>query len=107
MQQLNMCICRWGNDHVSSDLVILKTARPLDLKVVSLHACLVPPTADKQIEVSAPTGITAFARAQGTGTNTYQLAASTGSQDLNVGSNWVGGLIWASPTGNANNGQVI
>ena len=23
-----------------------------------------------------------------------------------MGSNWVGGLIWASPTGNANNGQV-
>lgn len=50
--------------------------------------------------------ITAFARHGTSETNKYTLPAKGGSKDLNVGPKWETGLIWASPTGNTNNGQV-
>ena len=50
--------------------------------------------------------ITAYARAGSSATNSYGLSANGGYQQLQVGSSWVGGLVWASSDGNQNNAQV-
>ena len=47
-----------------------------------------------------PYGITAYARHGSSSTNIYNLASHGGSQDLNVGSSFPAGLVYASRTGN-------
>lgn len=53
-----------------------------------------------------PYGVTAFARSGSSATNSYNLGASGGSQQLDVGSSFPAGLIFASTTGSENNAQV-
>lgn len=53
-----------------------------------------------------PYGITAFARSGSSATNSYNLAASGGRQQLNVGPSFPAGLVFASRTGSQNNAQV-
>ena len=50
--------------------------------------------------------ITAFARHGNSPTNSYFLTASTGVQQLNVGSSFPAGLIWGSKSGSTNNAEV-
>ena len=53
-----------------------------------------------------PYGVTAFARSGSSATNSYNLGASGGYQQLNVGSSFPAGLVFASKTGSENNAQV-
>ena len=53
-----------------------------------------------------PYGVTAFARSGSSATNRYDLGASGGYQQLDVGSSFPAGLIFASTTGSENNAQV-
>ena len=53
-----------------------------------------------------PYGITAFARSGSSATNSYNLGASGGYQQLDVGPSFPAGLIFASTTGSENNAQV-
>ncbi len=53
-----------------------------------------------------PYGVTAFARSGSSATNSYNLGASGGYQQLDVGSSFPAGLIFASTTGSEDNAQV-
>ena len=53
-----------------------------------------------------PYGVTAFARSGSSATNSYDLGASGGYQQLDIGSSFPAGLIFASTTGSENNAQV-
>lgn len=53
-----------------------------------------------------PYSITAFARSGSSATNSYNLAASGGYQQLNVGDSFPAGLIFASTTGSEDNAEV-
>lgn len=53
-----------------------------------------------------PYGVTAFARSGSSATNSYSLGASGGYQQLNVGSSFPAGLVFASQTGSEDNAQV-
>ena len=58
------------------------------------------------LQNKCPYKITAFARHGSSPTNSYSLKASTGFQQLNVGSNFPAGLIWGSKSGSNNNAEV-
>ncbi|KAK9844740.1 hypothetical protein WJX74_006206 [Apatococcus lobatus] len=53
-----------------------------------------------------PYGVAAFARSGSSATNSYNLGGSGGYQQLDVGSSFPAGLIFASTTGSENNAQV-
>lgn len=50
--------------------------------------------------------ITAFARSGSSSTNSYKLAARGGSQNLNVGTSWPAGIVFATKDGSQNNARV-
>jgi len=50
--------------------------------------------------------ITAFARSGSSSTNSYKLAARGGSQNLNVGTSWPAGIVFATKDGSQNNAET-
>ncbi len=78
------------------------------LVAVAVALCCVTGSSATLINLinQCPYSVTAFARSGSSATNSYNLGASGGYQQLNVGSSFPAGLIFASTTGSEDNAQV-
>ncbi len=76
--------------------------------IVAVAVCCITGSSAALINLinQCPYGVTAFARSGSSATNSYNLGASGGYQQLNVGSSFPAGLIFASTTGSEDNAQV-